>query len=85
MELKQCEGRVYGARYYGVEPIWGDGYLAGWYNQRWNDMLAWCVETCGPTPIDGVWTAGAKWYVNNSKFWFREKDDLAYFILRWGK
>ena len=86
MELKQCEGRVSGARYYRVEPIWpSEGYAAGWYNQHWNDMLAWCVETYGPTPADGVWTPGAKWYVNNSKFWFREKDDLAYFILRWGK
>jgi hypothetical protein len=48
-------------------------------------MMEWCVETYGPTPVDGIWTPGSKWYANNAKFWFREKDDLAYFILRWGK
>jgi len=82
MELIQSEGRVYGARYYTVEPIWA--WIPGWYNQYWNDMVAWCVEEYGPT-VTSVITPGAKWYVNNAKFWFREKDDLAYFMLRWGK
>jgi hypothetical protein len=46
-------------------------------------MVEWCVETYGPSPSDGVWTPGAKWYVNNSKFWFRTKEDLEWFVLRW--
>jgi len=84
MELEQSESRVSGARYYTVKPIWPWADFA-WSYKHWNDMTAWCVEEYGPTPVDGVWTPGAKWYANNAKFWFREKDDLVYFILRWGK
>jgi hypothetical protein len=24
-----------------------------------------------------------RWYMNNSKFWFRDKKDLEWFLLRW--
>ena len=26
---------------------------------------------------------GERWYANNSKFWFRNKQDLEWFLLRW--
>jgi hypothetical protein len=87
MELEQGESRVSGARYYTVKPIfewWVPGSLSD-TNTTWRDMMEWCVSTYGPSANMGVWEPGAKWYANNAKFWFREKDDLAYFILRWGK
>lgn len=81
MELKLSEGRVYGARYYTVDP--NHNWDPYWYNQGWNDMENWCIKTFGATPLDGVWTPNARWYANNSKFWFRNKKDLSWFMLRW--
>jgi hypothetical protein len=76
------EGRVSGARYYTVDPhIKADEPF--WYHQDWHDMEIWCKATFGDTPKDGVWTPNARWYMNNSKFWFREKKDLEWFIIRW--
>jgi hypothetical protein len=77
------EGRVYGARYYTVAPVFEFGSGHGWYNQYWNDMLKWCFDTFGPTPEDGVWTPSARWYANSAKFWFRNEADLTLFVLRW--
>lgn len=54
-----------------------------WYHQDWQDMENWCKATFGDTPEDGVWTPGARWYVNNSKFWFRDLSDATMFVLRW--
>ena len=68
------EGRVAGARYLTVHPTNG---------ARWNEMMAWTVETFGPTAHDGVWTPGMRWYANNAKFWFRNEQDLTMFILKW--
>ena len=68
------EGRVYGARYLTVHPN---------RNYDWNEMESWAKSTFGPTAPDGVWTPKMRWYVNNSKFWFRDKKDLEWFILRW--
>ena len=82
MELKVEEGRVYGSRYYTAWPQF-DAHVDTWFRSDWNQMVEWCVETYGPTPEDGVWTPGARWYVNNAKFWFRHKKDLEWFILRW--
>jgi len=72
--LEVSEGRVYGARYLTVHPSNGD---------KWNEMMAWMIETFGPSAYDGVWTPGMRWYANNAKFWFRNKKDLAWFMLRW--
>lgn len=84
MELTQGEGRVYGARYYTVKPVPSWDPAGDWGGvDTWHKMVEWCVETYGPSAKDGVWTLGMRWYVNNAKFWFREKDDLMYFILRW--
>ena len=80
-DLQFSEGRVSGARYHTVNP--NANWDTYWYNQAWHDMENWCIETLGPTPVDGVWTPDARWYVNNSKFWFREEADMLMFILRW--
>jgi hypothetical protein len=81
MTFECLEGRVFGARYYTVEPKFS--WETGWYNQGWNDMMDWCVATFGPTPSDGIWTPGARWYANNSKFWFRKEEDKMLFLLKW--
>ena len=71
------EGKVYGARYYTVEPIGGN----------WMDMETWALDTFG-TP-GSVWDATAvplvnhRWYMNDRKFWFRNAKDRDWFILRW--
>jgi hypothetical protein len=82
MELILDEGRVSGARYYTVKPTF-DAHIQPWFNQEWNEMLEWCVDTYGATPKEGVWTPNSRWYANNSKFWFREQKDLEWFILKW--
>jgi len=73
-------GLVYSEEYYVIavngRPTYGD------YNV-WDDMIAWAVKTFGPTPGDGVWTPGARWYVNNAKFWFKDERDREWFLLRW--
>ncbi len=73
-KLELDEGRVYGARYLTVHPSNGSA---------WNDMMAWMIETFGPTAHDGVWTPGMRWYANNAKFWFRNEADQLLFVLRW--
>jgi hypothetical protein len=79
--MKLSEGNVFGEKYYTVDPnVSGDPY---WYHQDWHDMENWCIKTFGVTPKDGVWTPNARWYMNNSKFWFRNKKDLEWFIIRW--
>jgi hypothetical protein len=79
MELILDEGKVYGARYYRVGPriIWPDSI------RIWDEMVEWNVETFGPTPKEGVFESGGRWYANNAKFWFREKKDLEWFMLKW--
>ena len=84
-KLEVDEGRVYGARYWTVKPIpsW-ELYHDDWGGvDIWNSMFEWCIDTFGPTPDDGVWTPGSRWYVNNAKFWFRTEADRDWFLLRW--
>lgn len=77
-DLVLNEGKVYGARYYTVEPVGGS----------WKDMELWCTETFG-APGDKIWDSGPaplpakRWYMNNRKFWFRNLKDRDWFILRW--
>lgn len=85
MKLEIEEGRVYGARYYTAKPIltW-DLEADDWGGvDTWPQMVEWCVETYGPTPKDGIWRPGMRWYVNNAKFWFSNQTDLTLFVLRW--
>jgi len=83
MELELSQGRVYGSRYYTVKPVinwWDRGYST---SNPWRDMVKWCIDTFGPTPIDGVFTPSKQWYVNDSKFWFLNESDRTMFVLRW--
>ncbi len=78
------EGRVYGARYWTVHPEITWDLNGDWGNiDSWQSMMEWMVETFGPTPEDGVWTPGARWYSNNARFYFRNAEDRDWFILRW--
>ncbi len=79
--VERSEGRVFGARYWTVHPV----IEPAWNTEpkAWNEMMAWMVETFGPTAKDGVFTPGQRWYVNNAKFWFRNEQDLLLFLLRW--
>jgi hypothetical protein len=79
--LVLSEGKVYGARYYCVEPVGGN----------WREMEDWCIQTCGET-TGSIWAEevnkvtpapGERWYANNRKFWFRHEKDRTLFILRW--
>jgi len=78
MDLELSEGRIHGAKYYIVRP---------WGSVTWLTMEAWAIETFGPA-IDSIWAASpgliyGRWYMNNSKFWFRNEEDRTWFILRW--
>lgn len=73
-KLELDEGRVYGSRYLTVHPS---------NESAWNEMMAWMVDTFGPTAHDGVWTPNMRWYANNAKFWFRNQKDRDWFVLRW--
>lgn len=82
-ELITSEGRVYGARYYCVEPVGGN----------WREIEDWCIETYGPS-TGSIWAQEVdkttplqceRWYANIRKFWFRNEADLTLFILKWQK
>jgi hypothetical protein len=81
MELELNEGLVYGARYYTVHPVIKPVWDVN--PQEWITMMEWCITTFGPTPKDGVWAPNSRWYANNAKFWFRNKADQEWFVLRW--
>ena len=69
------EGTVYGEKYYTVIPTFS--------KIKWDNMAVWCTESFGETPAEGVWTPQARWYENNQRFWFRDKKDLEWFLLKW--
>jgi hypothetical protein len=75
------EGRVYGARYYCVEPVGGN----------WREMEDWCIATYGTT-TGCIWSQevdkttplrNERWYANNRKFWFRKESDRDWFLIKW--
>jgi hypothetical protein len=76
------EGRVYGARYFTVQPEFVAD-VPTWFKTEWDEMVEWCETTYGPRPEGGVFVPGGRWYINNSRFWFREQKDMEWFILRW--
>jgi len=82
MDLIIDEGRVYGSRYYTVALNFRAD-PATWFRLEWEEIEEWCENTYGPTPVNGLWTPNCRWYVNDSKFWFREKKDLEWFVLKW--
>ena len=78
-DLVLSQGTVYGARYHTVEPIGGS----------WIEMETWCLDTFGNT--GSIWSDTKnltpqplqRWYANNRKFWFRDKKDRDWFLLKW--
>lgn len=71
-------GTVYGIKYHTVIPVGGN----------WREMEQWAHQTYGE--VGSIWELdaeipkpGARWYMNNSRFWFRDERDLTMFILRW--
>lgn len=82
MDIEIEERRLSGMRYYTANPKF-EAHVHTWFRAEWNEMVEWCVNSYGPSPSDGVWTPGARWYANNAKFWFREHKDLEWFVLRW--
>ena len=49
----------------------------------WSEMQEWCKELFGPQGDPWQEHSGARWYYNDSKFWFREERDRTLFMLRW--
>jgi len=84
IELILAEGTVCGEKYHTVHPSLDWVISNEKSSLHWPDMEYWCNNTFGPTPIDGVWTPHMRWYMNNRKFWFRDKKDLEWFVLKWG-
>jgi hypothetical protein len=88
MDLSLSEDTIYGVPYYTVYPVIT-------HDNDWDLLEDWCVGIMGlpgdiwelrsriwirkdqaPTPYD-------RWYMNTSKFWFRDEADRAIFLLRW--
>jgi len=73
--LEHSRGTICGQEYLSVAPMNAEG--------KWADMMAWMVNSFGPTPFDSIWTPDQRWHVNNAKFWFRDAKDRDWFVLRW--
>ena len=78
--LKFGEYDFSGTKYYVVQPV---GWMHAGDNIQWDAMVAWVVETFGPTPKDGIWTSGERWYCNNARFYFKNIKDRDWFVLKW--
>ena len=76
-------GTVFGARYHTAEPKIMSWDLNGDWGgiDKWGLMEDWCNETFGIS--EGAFEPKQRWYVNSARFWFREKKDLEWFILKW--
>lgn len=71
-------GTVYGSDYHQIIPIIT--------SEEWNKMIVWCVKTYGPSgtkDLPGAWSINERWYANNAKFYFKDKKDCEWFMLRW--
>lgn len=69
---------VYGMLYHQITPI-----ISG---AEWDEIIDWCVSTFGRSGTQdkpGVWSVDQRWYVNNGKFLFKDKQDCEWFLLRW--
>ena len=77
-DLILSEGKVFGARYYTVQPDGGN----------WLEMEKWARVVYGdPAEIweasNFMWPDVGRWYMNDRKFWFRDEKDRTMFILKW--
>jgi len=53
---------------------------------EWYILVEWCVDTFGASGTDdlpGIWSKQQRWYVNSSRFWFRDESDRDLFLLKW--
>ena len=86
VEMKLDEGRVYGARYYIVEPVFM-GHIETWFRQEWKAMEEWAIATYGEPgsvwEVNEVPLVNHRWYMNDRRFWFRNEADRTMFVLRW--
>lgn len=72
MSLILSNARIEGVNYHTVEPVFSN----------WEVLEAWARETYGKP--DSIWkTFCGRWYMNSSKFWFRDESDLTIFMLKW--
>jgi len=87
MDMKIDEGRVFGARYYTAQPEICWDPTNDWGSiDAWEKMEEWCTNIFGS--VGDIWDDSdpkvlSRWYMNGAKFWFREKKDLEWFILKW--
>lgn len=76
-DLILSEGKIYGCRYYCVEPVGGS----------WFRMETWCLDIMGSNGSvwdkDKIPKPNSRWYMNDRRFWFRDEKDLTLFLLRW--
>lgn len=80
-DLVLSEGKVFGARYYCVEPVGGN----------WLEMEAWAIQVYGePAEVwnvgkneEFIWPDCGRWYKNDRRFWFRDEKDRTMFLLKW--
>ncbi len=61
-----------GTEYISVE-VDGQQYYGDY--PTWLAMIDWAVKTFG--------AEADRWQVSNKRFWFRDKQDLEWFLLRW--
>ena len=67
-----AEAKIHGAKYYTVRPVFFD----------WMILENWAIGMFG-NPSD-MWDSNCgRWYMNDSKFWFRKESDRTMFVLRW--
>lgn len=84
IQPKECvlsQGTVYGVEYHLVEPR----------GISWREMESWARKQYGPP--GSIWDirrpdvvnpqANCRYYMNDSKFWFKDRQDLVVFLLRW--
>lgn len=84
--MKLDSGTVYGKKYHTVQPVF-EAHPQTWFRKEWEEMEDWCVQTMG---IPGnIWADSGspkpnhRWYMNDSRFWFRDETDLIMFMIRW--
>lgn len=82
--LEISQGTIYGQDYYCVRPV---GYHWREPQVEWNEMIQWCIDTLGVCSYTndsrpGVWEPDQRWYVNGTRFWFKDEADRTMFVLR---
>jgi len=77
--LEQDTRVVAGHSYTTIEP--NSGYA-------WLSLEEWCIATFGEASSvwdtsDFVWPENARWFMNDRKFYFRDRKDADWFLLKW--